>query len=143
MVNYEKLSKSTRTRTAILLLMLYMALAMADLLISFFGGILLGVLLMQFELEAQRFYKRSLSNRSSKTGLFRRYKKLSGDQKILLKAGLQVITTILLLVGIIGNFWGGIISGVLLATIANDIIRNRRKRQHKKEKAAKLNQKAT
>ena len=139
MLNYEKLSKATRTRTAILLLMLYMALAITDLFISFFGGLTLGVLLMQFEVEVQKFYKRSLSNRPAKTGLLKRYKKLTGDQKILIKAGLQVITTILLLTGVLGSFWGGIISGMLLAMIANDMVRNRRKRQRKKEKAAKLN----
>lgn len=62
MLNYEKLSKTTRTMAALLLLMVFMALAMADLSISFFGGMVLGVLLVQFFLEARMFlrHRRSL-----------------------------------------------------------------------------------
>lgn len=128
MLNYEKLSKSARTRTAILLLLLYMVLAIADLFISFFGGVVLGVLLMQFEVEVQKFFKRPLKRISSKTGLIKHYNHLSYDQKIIIKAGLQVIVTILILTGVLATFWGGIISGVLLSLLANDILRIRRKR---------------
>ncbi|GAB3201710.1 hypothetical protein ABID22_001394 [Pontibacter aydingkolensis] len=128
MLNYEKLSRSTRTRTAILLLLLYMVLAIADLFISFFGGVLLGVLLMQFEVEVQKFFKKTLKRASSTTGLLKHYNNLIYEQKILIKAGLQVIVTILILTGVLATFWGGIVSGMLLALLANDIIMIRRKR---------------
>ncbi|MBC5993103.1 hypothetical protein [Pontibacter cellulosilyticus] len=128
MLNYEKLSKSARTRTAILLLLLYMVLAMADLLISFFGGIVLGVLFMQFEVEVKKFSKHYFTKESLKSGLLSRYATLSDDQKTFFKAALQVLVLVLMLTGILHLFWGGIISGMLLATIANDLVRKRRKR---------------
>ena len=137
MLNYEKLSKSARARTAILLLLLYMVLAMADLLISFFGGIVLGVLFMQFEVEVKKFSKRYFAKKPAKPGLLSRYANLDDSQKTFFKAALQVIVLVLMLTGVLHAFWGGIISGVLLATIANDLVRKR----HKRNKANAARQK--
>lgn len=134
MLTYKKLSRTNRTMAAILLLLVFMALAMADLFITFFGGIVLGVLLMQFEMEVQRFFRRSFAKKPMKAGLMKRYGNLSRDKKIYSKAGLLLATIILLLTDIIDNFWGGIITGVLLAMLADDITRNR----HRRSKASSI-----
>ncbi|WP_299825268.1 hypothetical protein [uncultured Pontibacter sp.] len=55
MLVYEKISKSNRTIIAILMLFVFMALVVADIFISFFGGMVVGVLLFQFFLEARMF----------------------------------------------------------------------------------------
>ncbi|GHA71291.1 hypothetical protein [Pontibacter akesuensis] len=61
MLYYRSLSKTTRTIAAMLLLMAFMALVMADRFISLFGGMLLGVLLVQFALEVWIFVKHKKS----------------------------------------------------------------------------------
>ncbi|MCX2738670.1 hypothetical protein [Pontibacter anaerobius] len=129
MLNYEKLSKSTRTRTAMLLLLLFMVLAVADLFISFFGGLVLGVLLVQFEMEAQRFFRHSASYSKRIAGLIKAYTDLSPERKIQLKAGLQVLVFILILARVLDTFWGGLISGMLLALLSDDLIHYQRRRQ--------------
>lgn len=128
MLNYDKLSKSTRTRTALLLLLLFMVLAVADMFISFFGGLVLGVLLVQFELEVQRFFNRSFGRLFKTEWLLKHYRHLSSDHKILFKAGLQVLITLLIVAGVMHTFWGGVCSGILLALLTDDVIRYRLKR---------------
>ncbi|TPE44009.1 hypothetical protein [Pontibacter mangrovi] len=132
MLNYEKLSKSSRTRTAMLLLLLFMVLAVADLFISFFGGLVLGVLLVQFELEAQRFCKRSFFSGHRKTGVLKAYHSLGRDQKLYFKAGLQALIFILLMAHVLDSFWAGLLSGLLLPLIADDLARYQRHRSRQK-----------
>lgn len=134
MPNYEKLSISTRTRTALLLLLLFMVLAVADLIISFFGGLVLGVLLVQFELEAQRFLSRFTRHLHHKGKLNELYQALPLGRKMLVKAALQVLTVMLILTGVLDAFWGGILSGILLALLLDDLMNGR------KVKAAKVKQ---
>ncbi|OKL39204.1 hypothetical protein [Pontibacter flavimaris] len=129
MLNYEKLSRSTRTRTAMLLLLLFMVLAVADLFISFFGGVVLGLLLVQFEMEVQRFFRHSAGRSPSVARLLKAYADLGLERKLQLKAGLQVLVFILILADVLDSFWGGMISGVLLALLADDLIRYQRRKR--------------
>ncbi len=112
-----------------LLLLLFMVLAVADLFISFFGGVVLGLLLVQFEMEVQRFFRRSAGYSSKIAGLLKTYSDLSPERKFQLKAGLQVLVFILILADMLDAFWGGMISGVLLALLADDLIRYQRRKQ--------------
>ncbi|AKD03332.1 hypothetical protein POKO110462_16915 [Pontibacter korlensis] len=136
MLRYNKLSRSTRTRAALLLLLLFMVLTVADLFISFFGGSVLGVLLVQLEWEMQRFFKPWSSNSPKVAGIFRsvfkRYKSLSKDHKLLLKAGLQALVLILVLVGVLDTFWGGLFSGILLTLLIDSVLRYQQLRSRQK-----------
>lgn len=127
MLSYEKLSRSTRTRTALLLLLLFMVLAVVDLFISFFGGLVLGVLLVQFEWEAHRFLKRTAGSIPRLyrmfTGISKRYLSLSRYHKLLLKAALLALVFILMLSGVLHTFWGGLLSGILLVLLLHDVLR--------------------
>ncbi|GAB3828240.1 hypothetical protein [Pontibacter rugosus] len=58
MLTYEQLPSANRTIAAILLLVVFMALVMADLFLSYLGGLVLGLLLAQFGLEIRMFYRR-------------------------------------------------------------------------------------
>lgn len=133
MFTYEKLSKSTRTRTALLLLLLFMVLAVADLFISFFGGLVLGVLLVQFEMEVLRFFRNAPFSSFGKPGFIKAYQHLAREQKLYLKTGIQALIFILLLAGVLDAFWGGLLSGLLLPLFANSLIRYQQQRSHSKK----------
>jgi len=119
-----------------MLLLLFMVLAVADLFISFFGGLVLGVLLVQFEWEAQRFLKSS-AGKLPKIAAFlsvplKHYKALSHDRQMLLKAGLQALVFILVLTGALDTFWGGLFSGILLTLLIDSALRSQHQRERQK-----------
>ncbi len=115
-----------------LLLLLFMVLAVVDLFISFFGGLVLGVLLVQFELEVLRFFKRSSALIPKQNGTWKRYSNLSREYKMLLKAGMLSIVFILMFAGVLHTFWGGLFSGVLLALLADNAIRYQQQRSRQR-----------
>ncbi len=119
-----------------LLLLLFMVLTVADLFISFFGGVVLGVLLVQFEWEARRFLRRTADSLPKAASLFsrafKRYHSLASNHKMQLKIGLQALVFILVLAGVLDTFWGGLLSGMLLTLLADDVLRYQQQRQRHK-----------
>lgn len=131
MLNYEKLTKSTRTMVATVLLMVFMALVVTDLFISFFGGVLLGVLLMQFALEVRIFFRHRLQGTGRPSVLIRSYESLPDKYRRLLRLMLLALLVVLVIFEVANTFWGGLVLGILSGLIANEILMYRQSRNPK------------
>ncbi|ARS37613.1 hypothetical protein [Pontibacter actiniarum] len=131
MLNYEKLSKTNRTMAAMLLLIMFMVLAVTDLFISFFGGAVLGVLLVQFALEVRMFFRRRSEIRGSVRfyPLIRSYESLPPNNRMLIRVALHALLVLLVLLGLLSTFWGGLVLGVLGTVVFNEVLMYRQQRR--------------